>query len=70
MYFRGNRYHIERISVKMPKAPPSRGYKSQKQTIMLKKLKWETRKHALVCAVLAVSLLSLVGHLAMVVLPL
>lgn len=62
--------YIKLVSVKLPKAPPSRDYMSQKQAIMLKKLKWETRKHALVCAVLAISLLSLVGHMAMVVLPL
>jgi hypothetical protein len=63
-------YYIKLVSVKLPKAPPSRDYKSQKQAIMLKKLKWETREHALACAVLAVPLLGLVGHLAKVVLPL
>lgn len=70
MYFMHNRYYIGRVPAKMPKAPPSRGYKSQKRAIMLGKLKWETRRHALMCAVLAVSLLVLVGHLATVVLPL
>lgn len=70
MYFLHGRYYIGRVPAKMPKAPPSRDYKSQKQARMLGKLKWETREHAIACAVLAVPLLSLVGHLAKVVLPL
>jgi hypothetical protein len=42
MYFIRDRYYIGRVPAKMPKAPPSRGYKSQKQARMLGKLKWET----------------------------